>query len=525
MSHYRVLFVDDEKDIINIIEKKIDWEALNLAKPAYAANGLEALEMAESLHPDIVVTDIKMPYMDGLSLAKALRSQDPSVRILFLSGFDEFEYAQAAIDLNADQYLLKPINASQLATIFAKIVKKLDDEKSERNNQAKLQAYYEQSLPILQDNILASIAQTRMPTNRIEQTLQDYQLHLPGPHYVVCVIHTSKNHLAKQTPYPLACLSVRQLATEKIDAIWKPQFFNLFDDLAFIANLAYEQELAILTDQLDGFCRQANSLLSVVVTCGIGLAVNRLSNLPASTETALQAVNYRVLYGSSRAISITDLGQTQPSNETNDTDLRKVLSLIKLEDQDQLEKAIIDFLSANSHHQTLMEHDLFLMDMMTQIVRFAKGNNLHIESLVGDYASLQNKDPLAVEIWLKDLALAMQVKLQESRRTSTQAMVDKAKEYVHANYQDADLSLPILCKQLGVSECYFSTIFKKETGESFVRYLTQVRIDKACSLLLETDEKAYTIASQVGFNDPNYFSYVFRRTMGQSPSKYKANRQ
>lgn len=524
MSHYRVLFVDDEKDIINIIEKKINWEALNLARPAYAANGLEALEMAESLRPDIVVTDIKMPYMDGLSLAKALRNQDPSVRILFLSGFDEFEYAQAAIDLKADQYLLKPINASQLEDIFKKIVQKLDDEKSEVNNKAKLQAYYEQSLPILQDNILASIAQTRMPHSRIEQTLQDYQLHLPGPHYVVCVIHTSKNHLNKQTSYPLACLSVRQLAIEKIDPIWKAQFFNLFDDLALIANLTYEQELAILTDQLDAFCRQANNLLSVVTTCGIGLAVNELSCLPTSTETALQAVNYRVLYGSNRAISITDLGQTQPVNETEPVSLRQIFSLIKLEDQDQLEKAVTDFLATNARHQSLMEHELFLMDMMTQIVHFASGNNLAIQSLVGDYASLQKKDPLAVEIWLKDLVFAMQIKLKESRRSSTQAMVDQAKEYVHANYQDPSLSLPVLCKQLGVSECYFSTIFKKETKESFVRYLTQVRIDKACALLLETNEKAYTIARQVGFNDPNYFSYVFRRTMGQSPSKYKASR-
>ncbi|MEE1334234.1 MAG: response regulator, partial [Erysipelotrichaceae bacterium] len=108
MSKYKVMLVDDEKDVMDMICARIDWNACGLDSPVYAANGLEALELAEQVHPDIVMTDIKMPYMDGLELSRQLKQLYPNIRIIILSGFDEFEYAKEAVSLNAEEYLLKP---------------------------------------------------------------------------------------------------------------------------------------------------------------------------------------------------------------------------------------------------------------------------------------------------------------------------------------------------------------------------------------------------------------------------------
>ena len=129
--------------------------------------------------------------------------------------------------------------------------------------------------------------------------------------------------------------------------------------------------------------------------------------------------------------------------------------------------------------------------------------------------------PDALRKWFVDICLAFQESLISTRNKSTKSFVLRAQEYVHDNYADAGLSLDSVCEELGVSNSYFSTIFKKETGSSFISYLTDYRMDQAARWLLETNEKSYIIAKKVGYTDANYFSYVFKRRFGVSPSKYR----
>jgi len=119
MNNYSVMLVDDEEDVIQAILHKMDWEAMGYMKPEYAHNGLEALDLAENHTPDVVMTDIKMPYMDGLELSRKLKEQYPNIRIIIFSGFDEFEYAKEAIRLEAEEYILKPIDAGELRKFLA----------------------------------------------------------------------------------------------------------------------------------------------------------------------------------------------------------------------------------------------------------------------------------------------------------------------------------------------------------------------------------------------------------------------
>ena len=134
MEKYSVLLVDDEEDVIQIIMKKMDWESMGFQIVGYAHNGVEALEMAEELQPDVVMTDIKMPYMDGLTLSRKLKELYRTVKIIIFSGFDEFEYAKEAIDIEVEQYLLKPVNAEELGRVFSRIREMLDHERDEQRN-------------------------------------------------------------------------------------------------------------------------------------------------------------------------------------------------------------------------------------------------------------------------------------------------------------------------------------------------------------------------------------------------------
>jgi two-component system response regulator YesN len=164
---YSCLLVDDEGDVITAILRKIDWNSLGYEVPRYAHNGLEALDMAEEKTPDVVMTDIKMPYMDGLELSRQLKELYPGIRIIIMSGFDEFEYAKEAIRLEAEEYILKPIDPDELRKTFERLREILDKEADERQNIANLSHYYQESLPFLQENLYTALIEGRVPEKKI----------------------------------------------------------------------------------------------------------------------------------------------------------------------------------------------------------------------------------------------------------------------------------------------------------------------------------------------------------------------
>ena len=152
MDLYTVLFVDDEEEVIQVIMRKMNWDELGFSVLGYANNGVKALEMVEELQPDVVMTDIRMPYMDGMELSKHIKTEFPATKVLIFTGFDEFEYAKEAVHLEVEEYILKPGNAAELTHVFRQLKIKLDQEISDKRNVKTLQKYYIESLPFLQAN-------------------------------------------------------------------------------------------------------------------------------------------------------------------------------------------------------------------------------------------------------------------------------------------------------------------------------------------------------------------------------------
>lgn len=161
MSLYTIMVVDDEEEIRLGIIKKIQWEEYGFKVIGDAENGQEALEKAEKLRPDIVMTDIKMPFMDGLELGRELTKKMPESKIIIFSGSDDFEYAQKAIKINVIEYVLKPINSNELIEILKRLKVKLDKEYDEKINLESLHNHYLESLPILREQFLASVIEGR----------------------------------------------------------------------------------------------------------------------------------------------------------------------------------------------------------------------------------------------------------------------------------------------------------------------------------------------------------------------------
>ncbi len=531
MSQYSILLVDDEEEVFSVIMKKLDWENMGFRIAGYARNGVEALELAEELLPDVVMTDIKMPYMDGLTLSRKLKELYQNIKIIIFSGFDEFEYAKEAIKIEAEEYILKPINANELREVFTRIGANLDRELDEKRNIEKLRQYYMESLPVLQENFYAALIEGRIPEQDMERFLNSYGIVFSGPRYVVTALHISTPEAQLGIDPILLAVSVKKLAEEQFSDKWRSNVISYLGDIIVISQLSEEAELTGYTDAMDKFCRLAKRVCGARVTAGIGHSCGEISELHLSYRGARNAISYRVLYGNTRAINIAEIDPQEHADKTwDEQSIQKIFKKIKTGDEHSLLEAVSDCVSRFSGKgASLQKYRMFIMELIAEIFRFGNNNDLNMDEIFGENAdayseALQLDSPEALKDWLVSVGGKMQAQVQKRATDTTKTFVRRAEEYVREHYADQSLSVETMCRSLGVSAAYFSTVFKKETGKTFINYLTDYRMEQAVELLLEGDEKTYVVAQQVGYSDPNYFSYVFKKQFGVSPSKYKAEK-
>lgn len=529
MSQYTLLLVDDEEDVIQVIMHKVPWETLGFSVIGHANNGVKALEIIEECQPDVVMTDIRMPYMDGLELCSCIRQKYPATHILLFTGFDEFEYAKEAVHLEIEEYILKPSNASELETVFAGLKVKMDQEISEKKSVAVLQEYYMNSLPQVQANFYSTLIEGRIHEEELQKYLDHYQISFKGPLFCCLVIHVSKTTIPNDMDERLLMPSVDKQAREQLEQRWGAKSFTYLDNTVMIVQLKDENELPELTDECDRFCKYIYRIIGAVVTIGVGQSCRSIVDLPQSYHSAKEAVSYRVLYGGKRAINIREVipQKRELSTTDSDSELSELLKMISLGSEQEILQAIGAYLDKiYVQSKSLQEHQIAVMELISGLYRFAVNNDLVFgegaSASMGEYLKLINMEKDVLQQWLRRHCLWLHESIRQARDSSTQSLIRKAKEYVHSHYQDEGLSLDDICETLGISNSYFSSVFKKDTGNSFIGYLTEYRMEKAARMLVETTEKSYMIAKSVGYTDANYFSYVFKRQYGVSPSKYRS---
>ena len=528
MNKYSVLMVDDEQEVTEVIMRKLNWEELGFRVCGSASNGAEALEMAEELQPDVVMTDIKMPYMDGLELSRHLKSLFPDIRIIIFSGFDEFEYAKEAIRLEAEEYLLKPIDSAEVRRVFEKVHKRLDEDRDRRSSVERLEEYYQNSLPLLRENFFMSLMEGHISEEKLRDSLEDYSLKLDGPVYVVSIVHVSASEIPEGLNPRLLHFSVRELAQDYFEDRWRCYVFSYRGNILVLSQLSSQDEISAYTDDCDRFCRLARRSCKALTTVGISRTTTQIREISSVYDGAREAVSYRVIYGTGKAINIQEIA---PESDTSETQFEEILQgvfkQIRMGNEDLL-KEQIGRLSAWIGRSGLgiREYRLVLMDLVTGFYRFCTGSEIDIERVSPEHEDiytylLQMDSAEDIGQWLLETSERALAILRDQRMTKTQSFVTQALEFVRDHYSDSNLDLEMVCSSLGVSAAYFSTVFKKETGSTFISYLTDYRMKEAIRLMDEEDEKTYITAEKVGYADPNYFSYVFKKKFGMSPTRYR----
>lgn len=533
MALYRLLLVDDEEEIREGIIRKLDWESLGYTVVGDAENGLEALEKAEQLHPDVVMTDIKMPFMNGLELGERLQTMMPSTKLIIFSGFDDFEYAQKAIKLKVAEYVLKPINSAELAETLKKLKLAMDREFAEKRDVEALRKNYTESLPVLREQFFVGLMEGRIGGAQMQAQARVFGLELNASAWAAALVRadlTSKDGAVLHGEEELIPISLKFTVDEIMANYCTFTSFFYSECVAIIAQLNGEAEIGRLLIGINEICKSAERILGVRVVAGAGTPCQSLEDIHHSYREAQNALDYSAALGEGKATYIADIEpDTSAKLRFDEHDEREIISAIKMDSEEKInEKLDALFARFESMRLPLSQYQIYLMEIMTSLLKVMQAYELGTDDIFGENFNYVHtitalRSPMEMKQWCVESCLKISALIKRERVDSSQLLAHNAKQYIGEHYSDTDLSVESLCSFLHVSPAYFSTVFKRETGMSFVAYLTEARLQEAVNLLNTTDDKTYVIAAKVGYVEPNYFSYVFKKRFGVSPSKYRSN--
>lgn len=530
MQKYRIMIVDDEADVREGIVRHIDWESLGFEIVAEAENGRDALDKAENTEMDVVLTDIKMPFIDGLQLSAELTKMYPGIQIIILSGFDEFEYAQEAIKLNVAEYILKPVNVAELTAILLRVKQLLDENIEQSRNIELLQKSFQNSLPLMRERFLIELIWGMVPKDDIERQLAQYDLNIDQSPYKVVSIF-ALDFAAEEFPTisaELVPLSIKQIVEEEFEELCQSYTFLGTSTIISITSWNDSNPVEKLMNLANEICLKCYRVLNIRITVGIGRVYEKISRVHDSYLEAKSALEYQAVWGTGKVIYIQDMEQNRSKAVFSQGGEERLLAAIKFGTADQIAQQLEKNFTQMDSLQD-WEKNAYLIGLFNAMYQIVQQYSLHTEETVMEKLRLffdipqewGNRDYMYA--WFLDICQSMHQLLSSKRKTAAYHLTEEAKRIISERYSDSSLSVEQVCDHLHVSQSHFSTVFKQKTGTSFIQYLTEVRMNQAAELLKTTDEKTYMIANNVGYEDPNYFSYVFKKRFGISPTKYRKN--
>jgi two-component system response regulator YesN len=531
---YKLIIVDDEEEVRKGVLKKIEWDKYGFEIVGEAENGREALDIAERTFPDVVITDIKMPFMNGIELAKHLRDRFPTTKVIILTGFDEFEYAHKAIKLNVIEYVLKPISAKELIDVLVKTKALLDEEMKEKKNIDALREHYVRSLPLLKEKFLATLISNTLNKSEIEERAKNYSIDLKGNNFVVSTVRVENySDNAGYEERELLAFALLNVINEIIAKYNIGTAFMYSSDVVIInvfKDIERDRATKIALKVMDEIRQSIEKYINLSVTIAVGTFCSDVTLINNSYKNSLAALDYRMLLGSVKIIWIEDVEPKSKDRILFDNAKEHALSSsLKVGTEEDINNTIDELFNEIIRSKaSIKDYQIYLMEIITAILKVAKGSDINLSEAFGEGYNLftdlfRFNDLNEIKSWLKNICMKIMETISLGRQDISKTIVKDAKEFIDSHYTESELGINDVCSFLHISPTYFSSIFKKETKTTFVNYLTQVRMNAAKELLKSTNMKAFEIAEKVGYSEPNYFSYSFKKNFGVSPSEFRNN--
>lgn len=541
---YRVVLVDDEPIILRSLKVALPWDELNMLIVGEATNGEEGWRLIQELKPDIVISDIRMPVKDGISMMKETLSHFPSLIFVLLSGYGEFDYAREAVRSGAFDYLLKPVDHEELESVMREAARKLDQEAEQQSERDYLTKSVQSLSSLVRERMVSMMLEVDQKPYDPVHWVKGWELEFP---YVMLVISLDDT------------LEVRGWSRED-RRLWFFAVGNVLAEYgqscgAFTVFPFRSGEWIMLLQRTDSqeTSNIAGEMIELVKTCtkldcsvGISRVYSGLEQLYACYLSAQQALRSRFTSGKARVY--TDCGELKAeSNRAEGVPVEGAgfggagsgtgtgrESLLSWELK--IHEAVAGFdkgLAAALLGQLFRElrsTGCSQEDAAATIIEFAVGLSRQL-SEGGRRPSIRLKELMSdilVCVTIDEMEQLVRNELwsyldSRSQSVSSQAEIHsirKAMEYMTGRFHH-DLGMDEVAEFVGLSCSHFCVLFKKESGYTFLEYLTKLRIDRACSILRNTEVKVYQIAPLVGYQDPKYFTQVFKKMMGMTPSEYR----
>lgn len=524
---YKAILCDDDEIISRGLSVCVPWEQLGIEFCGYRNNGLEAKQLLDEVRPDILMSDICMPFMDGLELTEYAKSVNPSIKVIIFSGYDDFGYAQKAIRLGAMDYLLKPVDDGELVRLLKRAIGELDQINAHRDllrdqqKRASLERLrcltFEGAKAFAQNYGAAALEQVRPPVNMA----------------VIASIDGFEQLRYCMTSEELQGINNSFRACFEQHA---PAFAMLDQNIGEIAGCVRGETAQAVSQGLResiGHVRDAFRILCPDMTITFAC-----SNIHQRSEELHRAYQEAVLAARTRFVrpvgSVIRFSEVEQSNGLNDEEMDNLFSVSKLllaikqcdpiRIDDEIDYLRDILMKAGRSSRTLLQfysnsifHTLFQDLQQLGIDEKELGLNF-----LGEYERLgsqQNVDGALGQ--LRDVALKVVEALENNSRSRNAQTIDEAVAYIEAHYMEHGLSMDDVARYVHMSPSYFSVVFKREICEAFTDYLIRLRIKKSIEMMRLTDMKVYEISAAVGYDTASYYSTAFKKETGYSPTEYK----
>lgn len=535
----KIFLVEDEIIIRNGIKKSIDWEKEGYVFAGEASDGELAYTAVLKEKPDILITDIKMPFMDGLELSSLVKKELPDTKIIILSGYDEFDYAKAAIRIGVTEYLLKPVSSAKLLETLGEVAQIIQQEREEKKLIARYSEETSENREHEKMKLFSWLVMGERSMGEAVEAGKQYNLNLSASCYQIMlfkILSTPENRVYSEEMVN-AYSEVEKIARSTEGVC---NFQRGVDGWAFLLMGEDEDHLRKKEEKFKSdLCDTMRAFELFPYFGGIGCMVFRIRNLNQSFREAEKAFAARFSMESNQILSVEEIDCLKGGKEIETKGfveigksremLEKFLNNGTMEEVDTFAEAYIARLEADSLKSTLMRQYV-VMDIYMVIFSFCEKFAIQDLELKKDVEELQNviqKLHSLTEMkkylsYLLEKAIELRDTVSGRRYTD---LIAAAQKMIGKNYMSEDISLNVVAANVGMSPSYFSSIFSKEVGHTFVEYLTEVRMEKAKELLMCSSLKTSEIGFEVGYKDPHYFSYIFKKTQGCSPKEYRARRK
>ncbi len=528
---FDIMIIEDDRNVRERLTSMIAWDTLPVRLVCEAEDSDTARELYLLYQPKIIITDINIPIISGLDLAQELQKEDPELRFIVITGYNDFGLVQKTVNIRAVSLLAKPISSEDINGSLRKAITQIETEREQKNSVSALRQIVAQNLPRMQELYIANLLKSGAESSELIRTkLAQLEIPLAGRNMTVALVALHPTSVGQENWESMMFL-MRDMLAQKMKEN-NCGFFS-FTDMHFRLNCVISTDRSDLDDFLEDTLVKLHDRMKNVhmatIYAGIGMTVSDPMQLKESYSDALTALNYQCCienesithYKNLKRSDIVFHSQEPVYNyllqQFRSGDLNSIAHTLRKQTQliasyaDDCEKSIRNFFF--EYITTLTNEAIRLGISMDQMENYTPAvarlfQKADVEAYISDAMALT-----------EDLSR----QLQSRRTSSSNHLIDMAKEYVDAHISDEFMNLDHIANHVGLSRIYFCKLFHQVEGVSFSNYLKNRRVEMAKKLLCTTNMKVFEISTAVGFSNAKYFSFVFKQTVGQTPLEYQKN--